>query len=381
MDSNLEASTSLTQGAIGAVTFVGFGMLYRYDIWYAKSEARLPPAMLSEVKRLEEDPLKNQRRLNEIQAMYYDDPTVRDDLLIFFALVLSTMPFIVMFGLWSAKRLAKSVTDVAGAAMAVAKGDFSVRAQVMRGTPAEIQRLAGDFNAMAERLQKYDRELRDSSAAIAHEIRTPLTSAKGRLQGMVDGVFSCDLKQVGMVVMQLDQLNRLVNDLRIYSLALAGRIDLHPSCFQLRELVDERIGWAAPQLEAEHMSAVNGVAADLAVTADRDRIGQVVTALIDNAVRYAAGGGIIEFAASEEDHMLSLRVLDRGPGIQPEHLTRIFDRFWRAEQSRGRHAGGSGLGLAIAAAICEAHQGYIFAVNRPDGGAEIRLSIPMDAQI
>lgn len=367
--------------AIGAVTFVGFGMLYRYDIWYAKSEAHLPPAMLSEVKRLEEDPLKNQRRLNEIHIMYYDDPTVRDDLLIFFSLVLSTMPFIVMFGLWSAKRLAKSMTDVAGAAMAVAKGDFSVRAQVMRGTPTEIQRLASDFNAMAERLQKYDRELRDSSAAIAHEIRTPLTSAKGRLQGMVDGVFPCDLKQVGMVVTQLDQLNRLVNDLRIYSLALAGRIDLHPSCFLLSELVDERIDWAAPQIEAEHMCAVNGVAAGLAVTADRDRIGQVVTALIDNAVRYAAGGGIIEFKGSTEDNMLSLRVLDRGPGIQPEHLTHIFDRFWRAEQSRGRHAGGSGLGLAIAAAISEAHQGYILAANRPDGGAEIRLSIPMDAQI
>lgn len=364
--------------AIGAVAFVGFGMWYRYETWYAESEAHLPQAVLVEIEQLEKDPGKNKRRLNEIYATYYNDPNPRDDLLIFFALILATTPIIVTFGLWAAKRLSKSVTDVASAATAVANGDFTVRAQAAPGTPAEIQRLASDFNTMAERLQKYDRELRDSSAAIAHEMRTPLTSAKGRLQGIVDGVFPCDLKQVAMVVAQLEQLNRLVNDLRIYSLALAGQLALNPSRFTLRELVDEQIGWAAPQLEAERMHAVNRVAENLTMTADRGRVGQVVTALIDNAVKYAAAGGIVEFEGCTEGNMLSLCVLDRGPGIQPEHLTRMFDRFWRAEQSRGRHAGGSGLGLAIAAAICKAHQGFILAANRPDGGAEIRLSIPVD---
>lgn len=367
--------------AISAVAFVGFGMWYRYEIWYDNSDSRLPPALQAEVETLEQDPVTNQRRLNEIYALYDQEPAARDDLLIFFALILSTTPFIVMFGLWSAKRLSKSVTDVAHAAMAVAKGDFTARAQVMSGTPAEIQRLASDFNVMAVRLQKYEREIRDSSAAIAHEIRTPLTGARGRLQGIADGVFPCDLKQVSMVLMQLDQFNHLINDLRIHSLALAGQLNLHPSYFVLRDLVDERISWATPQLNAQGMRAVNDVPVNLTVTADRDRIGQVITALIDNTTRYAADGGVVAFEGVDEGEMLSLCVLDRGPGTQSENLIRMFDRFWRAEQSRVRYAGGSGLGLAIAAAICEAHHGTIVAINRLDGGMEVRLSIPFNCRV
>jgi signal transduction histidine kinase len=163
---------------------------------------------------------------------------------------------------------------------------------------------------------------------------------------------------------------------------LAGQLELRPTRFALRALIEERIVWAAPQLEAEHMRTVTHIAPDLTVMADRDRIGQVVTALIDNAVRYAAAGRVIEFEADVENEgrssMLSLCVRDRGPGIPPEHLPRIFDRFWRAEQSRGRGSGGSGLGLAIASAICEAHQGFILAANRPAGGTEFHLSIPLN---
>jgi len=364
--------------AIATAVFVSFGMWYRYELWYEGNEARLPPELRTEVRTLEQDPTANARRLGEIYVQYYSEPTARDDLLVFFGLLLAVTPFIVMFGLWSAKRLSQSVTHVTRAARSVAEGDFSVRARAMPGTPIEIQQLVRDFNAMADRLQKYERELRDSSAAIAHEIRTPLTGVTGRLQGIADGVFPCDLEQVGMAIVQLEQLNRLVSDLRIYSLALAGQLQLHPDRFALRELVDERIRWAAPQLAAQAMQAVNGLPADLAVTADRDRIGQVITALIDNALRYAAEGGVIEFRCEQAGPLLTLRMLDRGPGMPAADLPRLFDRFWRAEPSRARHAGGSGLGLAIAAAISEAHQGAIEAANRPDGGLEIRLTLPQD---
>jgi signal transduction histidine kinase len=236
--------------------------------------------------------------------------------------------------------------------------------------------LALDFNEMTLRLERNEREVRDSSAILAHELRTPLNAAMGRLQGMIDGVFPADPEQLQRVLGRLDLLHRLVDDMHLLSLARAGRLVLNKNRFQLGELIGECLSWVAPQIERCAVRVRRQLTLALVVEADRDRLGQVFSILIDNTLRYAADGGRLNIHVSSDTDRVTIDFSDRGPGIDPEHLPRMFDRFWRAEHSRARHSGGSGLGLSIASAICSTHGGSITAMNRKGGGTTVRVTLP-----
>lgn len=362
--------------ALAAVGFVSGGNTLLDWWWWTNQESRLPPAILAELHELERTEANPQRQA-EIYVRYFDEPPQRTDTLATALLSACTLPFILWFGIGAARRISRPLAQASDAAMKVAGGQFAVRLEPPSSGPVELRRFANDFNTMAERLQRYERELKDSSAAIAHELRTPLTAAGARVQGMIDGVFPCDPSQLKQVMLQLDSLGRLVADLYAYSLALSGQFSLTIEAVGLHDLVQERCDWAKPQLDAEGMVVHNTLDVELSVCGDRHRLGQVVSILLDNALRYAASGRSVEFRGGEASaHVVQIRVLDRGPGIASEDLARVFDRFWRADSSRSRHAGGSGLGLAIAAAICEAHGGAIAAAQRPGGGTEIVVTLP-----
>lgn len=367
--------------ALAAVAFVTAGTATWYWAWWWVEEHNMPAAVLAEMHDLERT-RPNDPRLMQIYTQYFSFPTDRADLLILVVLSTTTVPFVAWFGILAARRLSRPLSEVAQAAMDVAAGRFTVRLEPVPGAPAELKHLASSFNVMAERLQRYERELHNSSAAIAHELRTPLTAAKARLQGMLDGVFAREPAQLQKVMHQLDSLGQLVADLLTYSIVLAGKFEFALTEFALRELVQERCDWVLPQLQAEGIAIHNAVEKNLLVRADRQRLGQVISILVDNALRYAASGRMIEFHAAVLSESVQLRVVDRGPGIAREHLARVFERFWRAESSRSRHAGGSGLGLAIAAAICEAHGGSITAAQRQGGGGtEMIVTLPITPAI
>lgn len=368
--------------AVLALALVGGGMWYRFALWNASLREAIPEPVRQELQLLEAAPAENQARLRQIYGEYlYGDyfapDVIREDMLIFAGLVSLALPLIVAGGVWVSLRLSRQLTAVALSAGEIAAGDFSSRAQLVPHTPPGLQNLATDFNHMAERLQRYDRELQESSAAIAHELRTPLTAAIGRLQGIIDGVFQAEPGQFDTVMRQLQQLTRLTDDLHLLSMAHIGKLALHLSEFPLEDLCRERIAWAAPSLEAAGMQVRLQVPGHLALLADRDRIGQLLSVLIDNALRYAATGKALVLRAEFAEGDAILLAEDRGPGFTQEHLDRVCERFWRAESSRSRHAGGSGLGLSIASAICVAHGGDLTALNRRDGGAQIRMRIPL----
>lgn len=372
--------------AIAATASVQAGMWVRYSRWVDQIDAQLPSAIVAELKQRETAPMteENSKRLREIYSEYGDrfvPPSDADDLLIQTLLSLATIPFVVVFGLLLARRIVQPVLAVATAAESVSEGRFSARASVLDAAPAELQRLANHFNMMAERLEAYDRELQDSSAAIAHELRTPLTAAIGRLQGVIDDVFPLEERQIRTVLDQLGQINRIIGDLQVLSLAQGGRLKLEITDFNLRSFVDERISWAKPSLQECGLVAVNHVGADQIVRADRGRLGQVLSALIDNAIRYASDGCIVEVDCRASPSVLELIVRDRGKSATAQDLTRFFERFWRGEQSRSRNAGGTGLGLSIVQAICNAHGGHAQAIAGAEGGAEIRIYLPRNGAL
>lgn len=370
--------------AVGTVVAIAFGMWLYFQVDDALSLRRMPAPVREEVVRLRLDPDANQARLWQILARYDDikrfQPGLANpDWLMLIAMVLAAVPAIVVLGLWAARPLSSQFTLVAQAARRVSDGDFSTRVSVVPAAPHELAALARDFNDMTTRLQQFEREVLDSSAMLAHELRTPLNAAMGRVQGMLDDVFPLDGDQLRSVHRQLEQISRLVSDLHLVSLARAGQLALEPHRFAVRDLIAERLEWAMPELARAGIAAAWPRATATCLYADRDRIGQVLSILIDNVLRYAAGGARLEIEVEETASTVTLTVSDRGPGVPPEHLSLMRDRFWRADHSRARHSGGSGLGLAIALAISQSHGGDLACRNRSGGGMSVALRLPAAA--
>ena len=273
------------------------------------------------------------------------------------------------------KRLARPMERVAHAARRVARGDLDARAEPERGSSLELRQLVDDFNRMADSLAASRRELKESTAAIAHELRTPLTILRGRLQGIHDGVFASGPAEITALIQQVESLSRVVEDLRVVSLAGAASLALERRPVELATEVENLLPVIEPDLHALGMR----LELDLRparVHADPQRLRQMLICLLDNARRYASDGGVVRIETISAGSAGVLRVLDRGAGFPPGGAERAFERFWRSEASRSRQTGGSGLGLSVVRAIADAHGGQAHAANRPDGGALLEVRLP-----
>lgn len=367
--------------AIAAVVVIALCMWVNFKLsdWYLVQH--LPPQARKELLQLRAEPQFDEARLRQLVAEYYPVeyflPEIANrDWLILAGLVIAAIPIIIICGLWFSRPLSSEFSAIAQGARRVAGGDFLTRLPLNKQAPEELQRLVSDFNSMTTQLERYERDVRESSAVIAHELRTPLNAAMGRVQGMLDEVFPSDAAQLSMVKRQLDQLKKLVEDLHLLSMARAGRLVLERSEFSLAALLAERLAWFQPQLDEGGIQTQVSIADGLHIHADRDRLGQVLNILFDNLLRYASGGGQLNIVVRRTQGWVVIDVGDRGPGIEAQHLDSVFDRFWRAERSRARYSGGSGLGLSIARAICQAHGGTITASNCPQGGTLVSAEFP-----
>ncbi len=286
---------------------------------------------------------------------------------------------VILIGLIAAiffsKKLSKPVSIVAKAARNVTRGNLGARASQSSSLSGnEIGTLVSDFNSMAESLERRERERQKSMAAIAHELRTPLTILKGRLQGMADGIYRPDPSEIDRLIGQTDLLGRIVDDIRVLSLAEVGELIFEMHDLQLDEVVSDVARSMAPVcknqeifLELDLQSAP--------VKGDRARVTQIVCNLLDNAIQYGADGKWIRLETGSSGDMSFVRVLDNGNGL-PDDIAALFEYFERGEKSRSRQTGGSGLGLAVVKSLVEVHHGTVSARNRKQGGAVFEVLIP-----
>jgi len=272
-----------------------------------------------------------------------------------------------------ARRLVKPLIAVAETARTIAEGDFTGRA-TGQGTFGEADRLIEDFNQMAEKLQRAEKELIYSNSAIAHELRTPLTILRGRMQGLADGVFEPSQDVFLGLVKHIDSLTRIVDDLKTLSLMNAGRMELQVSRFDLAADVGDTVDTMRPALAAQRLEIVTDLR-NAPIIADRARLRQVVLALMDNVARYAPGSRL-EVKTFMKGGFAILQISDTGPGMTPLEQEYAFERFWRADEARSRRAGGSGLGLSVVKAIAEAHGGKATIESRKGGGTTVRFTVP-----
>jgi signal transduction histidine kinase len=293
----------------------------------------------------------------------------------------------VIVALLVARRISRPLMNVSQTAARVARGDLSARAPISRRRGGdETATLLRNFNSMADSLERLEGERRATSAAIAHELRTPLTILRGRLEAIRDDVITLDHKEISNLLSQTEVLSRLITDLRTLSLADAGQISLERHtvdvCALVAQVVNSFEARAGDRgMKLEFVSDLQNGASRLDAPIDSSRIIQVVSNLIENAIRYAPEGGFARITVSSNLNEVIITVRDSGAGIEADQLERVFDRFYRTDASRSRFTGGSGLGLAIVRTMVELHGGRIMVRNHPEGGAEFEVRLPRTLEV
>ncbi|WAX94200.1 ATP-binding protein [Aminobacter sp. NyZ550] len=299
------------------------------------------------------------------------------DLVIFAALVLVTLPIAAFVALRLARRILDPLESLARSARQIAAGDLSARAEASEKALGETASLVGDFNTMAQRLQDMAADMALWNATIAHELRTPLTILKGRLQGIIDGVFEPDERTLRRLILQVDGLARLVEDLRTVTLADSGHLDLHIVPTHIDRELEELAELMAPELAADGFHLTLELD-DIVADADATRVRQAVLALISNARRHANRGSIT-ISLKTVDGMAVLAISDQGPGIDRDLAGRAFEPFVRGDPDRAKETGGNGLGLSVVRAIMEAHGGSLRYRTAPGGGALFEMGFRTSA--
>ena len=270
----------------------------------------------------------------------------------------------------SMRRFASPLHAVMDAADRVAEGDYGVRVDEFGAPP--MRALAHSFNTMTERLQNADRLRRNVMADVAHELRTPLSVLQGRLEGLLDGVYPRDDRQLGELLDETRVLARLVEDLRTLALSDAGALPLQREPTDPVDLVNGVVSSMQPEADRKAVSLrANGSQGTKAVDLDRVRIREVLTNLLSNALRHTRRGGSVTVSVGEKAGSVVVTVEDTGEGMSRDEVGRIFDRFYKGEGSRG-----SGLGLSIAKSIVTAHGGEITASSALGKGTTIEFTLP-----
>jgi two-component system OmpR family sensor kinase/two-component system sensor histidine kinase BaeS len=266
------------------------------------------------------------------------------------------------------------------AADAVAEGDLSARVPPPERGPGEFARLAESFNRMVAELERADRQRRNLTADVAHELRTPLHIIQGNLEGVLDGVYEPTAEHIGATLDEARALARLVDDLRTLSLAEAGQLALAREAVDVAELLADVDTSFSGQAEAAGIAlrvAVDDALSERTVVGDVGRLDQILGNLVANALRYTPAGGTISLQAESIESGVRIVVRDTGEGIPSADLPFIFDRFWRGDRSRTRAQGtGSGLGLAIARQLVQAHGGRIAVESAAGQGTTFTIELP-----
>lgn len=288
---------------------------------------------------------------------------------------------------WLAAKVRAPLAELTEAAGDMARGDYRARVAAP-GVATELDALAGSFNDMAERLEHVEDTRRQLLADLAHELRTPIATLSGYLDGVDDGMVAWTEQTRAVLAAQVRRLSRLATDLDDVSRAEEGRIVLQTNLIRVESLLSGAVAAARESFDRKGVSLHGpdphdegaGTAYQEVVQVDQERMGQVLANLLGNALRYTPTGGTVRCGATLGRDEVVLSVSDTGEGIAAEHLPHVFERFYRVDRARHRDGlddQGAGIGLTISKAIVEAHGGQIEALSDGTGaGTTITVRLP-----
>ncbi|MDD5499021.1 MAG: ATP-binding protein [Dehalococcoidales bacterium] len=278
-------------------------------------------------------------------------------------------------GVLLTRQITRPIKALNSGAIRLADGQLDYRVKVK--TNDEIGQLATSFNSLADSLEKGEKARRQMTADIAHELKTPLTVIEGTVDGILDGVFEASPEHLNSIKDQTAMLTRLIKDLRDLSLAESGqlKLNLEPLDFAalLRSVVSQ---YQIKAVEKKINLVIDEQGSMPEIEADRLRIEQVIANLLTNAIRHTPESGQILLSVKFEGQDILTSIADTGEGIDAGDLPHIFERFYRAGDSRARCEGGTGLGLSIVKQMIEAHGGRVWAESHTGKGTVFSFSLP-----
>ena len=283
-----------------------------------------------------------------------------------------------LLGIFLSRTLTRPIRELTRATHAVSEGDLSQQVPVRSSD--ELGELAQAFNRMSSELLRSVNARKQMTADIAHELRTPLSLILGHAEAVHDGVLPPSPENFEIIREEATRLEHLVNDLRILSLADAGELSISPQIVEPQRLLHEVVAIYQYHTQRKNITLDLDIATPLSnIEVDPGRMTQVLTNILDNALRHTPEGGRIVLSARDTEAWVELAIQDSGPGLKAEDLDRIFDRFYRTDSSRQRDGdvpGGSGLGLAIGRSIVQAHGGQLSAESEAGKGLKVIVRLP-----
>jgi len=278
------------------------------------------------------------------------------------------------------REILRPLRQIGSSSRRIAAGHYDERVAVPSSD--ELAQVATSFNEMAAELARVEETRVALIGDVSHELRTPLTSLSGYLEGVIDGLFPADDATMVMMSQEVRRMRRLVDDLQILSRVEAGQISLKLEAYDIRRSVEQVIVQLQPQWQAQSVAVKAELPADeIIVYADSDRVAQILTNLLGNAMAYTQEGGDILVTADVIGHFAQISVKDSGSGISQEQLPYLFERFFRADRSRARASGGSGIGLTISRHLAWAMGGELSAQSEGLGhGSTFQIKLPLAIQ-
>ncbi len=288
----------------------------------------------------------------------------------------------VLVSIFVSRQVIAPIRRIMLASQRIAEGEYGERVQLPGGLfnrrLDELGQLSTSFNQMANQLENAECLRQQLIGDIAHELRTPLSTIKGYMEGLIDNVLPAEDETYLQVHQEAERLERLVDDLRDLNRVEAGVVSLERKMATVSSLIESAVLRLQRQFEEKGVAIETEIQSGLpAVRVDPDRIGQVLLNVIGNSLQYTPSGGNVLVAASSEAGKIVIAVSDTGIGISADDLPRIFTRFFRADKSRSRAGGGSGIGLTISKHLVEAHGGSIHAESAgPGKGSRVTIQLP-----
>ncbi|MDE2414172.1 MAG: HAMP domain-containing protein [Comamonadaceae bacterium] len=368
----------IAAASLGSIALMAASMLLFSELQYRDFYNGLPLAVREELDELRASAQDNSPRVRQIYSQYGNDDLLFGERWSLGIGLVLCLPFGLGVGFWVSRRITRPLTSMVEVAQRVGDGDYSARA-VAGKTHGEMIEMIGAFNHMIDSVQTLEDERRATAASISHELRTPLAVLQARLRALCDGVIAADAHEFQTLLAQVEHLGRMVADLHTLSMADAGQLSLHLQRLDLNALTGETLQQLRPQLQEAAMSVdlrlpLEEGLAD--IRADRDRMRQIISNLVGNAIRHAAQGGWlgVEICAEETQDgrtWVLLCISDAGPGLPAEVRAQPFQRFAQAPGKRRRE--GSGLGLSIVRALTEAQGGTVQCDGSERGGTRFTL--------
>lgn len=373
----IAATVLVTMGVLGA-SIMAFA-----EYQYRRFHSNLPVSVKEELDKLAKEDQEDGPRAVEIYGQYWTGDLLFGEKWSLVIGLIVCLPFGLIAGFWVSRIVTLPLASMAEAAQKIATGNFSVRAESGTDT-GEMADMVRDFNRMTDALERLEKERKATAAAVSHELRTPLTVLRARLHAVCDGVITADAAEFSTLLEQVEHLSRLVDDLHTLSMADAGRLSLRTDDIDLVGVVEDAMAGFADRLEQHGMRLELHLPDEpVFVHADRDRMRQVLSNLVENALRHASSGGWLRIdvediadTRSPEGAVGQLTVSDAGSGLPEDVQKRLFERFMRSDNARSRATGGSGLGLSIVHTLVTQQGGTVRVDRSERGGTRFTVRVP-----